>query len=415
MLKKQARVLSDKEPEMHNKLICRSWQLASAALLRVRPIEKQNILTGAGSIGRVGPEAVKSGVTKMLIVTTEGTVRRGTLKPLVESLGSVGIGHAVFEGVKPDPDIECVEDALAVYRFEECDGIIAVGGGSAMDCAKVCGARAVCPGKSVRRMAGLMKIHTRLPYFVAVPTTAGTGSEITAAAVITEKKHETLRKFTVMDFCLVPDLAVLDPLLTMGLPAGITAETGMDAFTHAIEAYLNRFSSAKINSYAMGAMKLINDNLMPLVRTLNGSDSCDMTKARENMLLASYQAGIAFTNGYVGYVHAIAHAVGALCHIPHGRACAIVLPYVLEAYGDTIAKPLDNIAAELGLDGGASVIGHIRSMNTAFGIPDRIEELHSEDIAEIAGRAVREANPGYPVPRIMSREEIAAAVRKMLL
>ncbi len=403
---------------MNNRFLCRSWQLASAGLLRIRPIEKQETLSGDGSLALVGQAVSGRNVSKFLIITTAGSVRRGMLDSLISSLDAEGIGHAVFDGVVPDPDIECVEAAVKKYKSENCDGIIAVGGGSAMDCAKVCGARIARPHTSVRHMAGLMRVIKKTPFFIAVPTTAGTGSEITAAAVITDKKKRPARKFTVMDFVLVPDMAVLDPSLTRNLPAGLTAETGMDAFTHAIEAYTNLYTSRKMNDYAISAMKLIDKNLMSVVR--GEVEGEELLKAREELLVGSYYAGIAFTNGYVGYVHSIAHAIGALYHIPHGRACAMVLPYVMEAYGSAIEDSMSYIADELQLVKGGTksqkcraVIDHIRNVNREIGIPDAVEAIREEDIELIAHRAVKEANPAYPVPVIFNKVEVAAIVRNM--
>ena len=272
---------------------------------------------------------------------------------------------------------------------------------------------------SIYDMKGLLKIHRRLPFLAAVPTTAGTGSEITAAAVVTDRSRDY--KFTVMDFCIVPSAAVLDPALTLGLPADVTAQTGMDAFTHAIEAYTNLLCSAKINDYAMKAMKLIDGNLEAAVE-----DGSDM-KARESLLLGSYYAGIAFTNGYVGYVHAIAHAVGGLYHVPHGRACAVILPEVLESYGNAITPAMARIADELGICGGSgatgadlsdtekkdAVISHIRELNRAVGITEKLG-VKPEDVSRIAKRAEREANPAYPVPVIMNKRQLENVVRRLI-
>lgn len=399
---------------MDNKMICRAYQLCSALLLRIKPVEKQIKIKGKGRLADAAELFKTQGVGKVEIITTAGTVKRGTLNALEKRLSELGIAYTVFDGVRSDPDIECIEEAAKLFRREGCEAIIAVGGGSAMDCAKIAAARAVCPHKGVREMKGLLRIHKKLPFLAAVPTTAGTGSEITAAAVVTDRKSNY--KFTVMDFCIVPDAAILDPVLTAGLPAGITAETGMDAFTHAIEAYLNKFSSGKINDYAMKAMKLIDGNIEKAV-----SDGSDI-KARENMLLGSYYAGIAFTNGYVGYVHAIAHGLGGLYHIPHGRACAMVLPVVLEGYGNAIAAPMARIAQELciGEEGSSremlcsALIEHIRLRNKRMGIPDGIELLKREDIPEIANRAASEANPGYPVPVIWNSSRLAEAIEKLL-
>ena len=380
---------------MDNRLFCRAYQLCAALLLRIRPVKKGQLITGEGCLADAAQLFSSRGIDKVGVITTAGTLRRGTLAPLLKRFAELDIGYAVFDGVKPDPDIGCIDAAAELLLREGCRGIIAVGGGSAMDCAKMAAAKAACPGKSVIRMKGLMKIHRKLPFLAAVPTTAGTGSEITAAAVVTDSGRDY--KFTVMDFCIVPEAAVLDPALTAGLPADITAETGMDAFTHAIEAYTNRFASAKTNGYAMEAIKLINENLPAAVK-----DGGNMA-ARENMLMGSYYAGIAFTNGYVGYVHALAHAIGGMYHIPHGRACAVMLPEVLESYGDSIDVPMARVADALGIGGADD-----EAKKTA------LIALREEDIPELASRAAAEANPAYPVPKILNRIQLENVIRKKL-
>lgn len=399
---------------MKNKLFCRIYQLCSALLLRIKTIEKQELITGNGSVIRIADLLKSRGIARVELITTAGTVKRGMLDPLLARLAADDITAAVFDGVKPDPDIDCIEAAVLLFQEADCQAILAVGGGSALDCAKIAAARAARPDKRILQMKGLLKIHKKLPLLIAVPTTAGTGSEITAAAVVTDRSRNY--KFTIMDFCIVPAAAVLDPALTAGLPAGITAETGMDAFTHAIEAYTNRFSSGKINDYAIRAMQLIDGSLREAVA--DGSN----LKARESLLRGSYYAGIAFTNGYVGYVHALAHAVGGLYHIAHGRACAVILPAVLEAYGDAVSPSMAKAAEALGLGAAEdsdrqkrdALIAHIRALNRDIGIPETIEGLQEQDLPEIVRRADAEANPGYPVPVIFNREQLTEILRRLL-
>ena len=398
------------------KIIFRIFQVCAAIMLRIKPVEKQILLQGSGRMAAITELLEKRGIKSVEIITTKGTVKRGMLDVLIEGLNEDNIDYALFDGVTPDPDTVCIEEAAELFRRCNCQAVIAVGGGSAIDCAKIAAASAANPEMKITDMKGLLKIRKKLPFLIAVPTTAGTGSEITAAAVVTDEKRNY--KFTIMDFCIVPDAAVLDPDLTKRLPPATTVETGLDAFTHAIEAYINLFSSKKINEYAMKALILIDDNIETAA-----SDGSDM-KARDNMLVGSYYAGIAFTNGYVGYVHAIAHAIGGLYHIHHGRACAVILPLVLEAYGDAIAKSMASIADNIKLEGiGAAsdiekknvLIAHIKKRNEKLGIPSALSELKENDIPRIAERAVSEANPAYPVPVILGKQEISAIVRKLLI
>ena len=392
-------------------ILYRVYQGAMALALRVLPEKKQELVTGNGSFLKAAVILKQHGVHKVQIVTTAGTVRRGTLAPLLSELESEGIEAAVFDGVRPDPDLSCIECAAKSYRDEGCDAFLSVGGGSAIDCTKLAAARTVKPEQPVEKMKGTLKVRRKLPFTVAVPTTAGTGSEVTAAAVATDAKREL--KFPVADLCLVPDAAILDPLLTCALPKSITADTGMDAFTHAIEAYTNCFASQKVRHYALDAMKLIHENLLSAY--MDGYN----LPAREHLLLGSYYAGIAFTNGYVGYVHAIAHAVGALYHIPHGRANAVLLPAVLREYGSCIAPKLAVLADALSLGGDTvsekaeRMIAAIEAMRDSFDIPSTLPHLPPNDYAEIARRALKEANPTYPVPQIWDSEKIFSVLRRV--
>ena len=265
------------------------------------------LLEGAGSILRL-PELIKSkGVKKVLVVTDKGLIALHLLDPLFAKLDEVGIAYVVFDGVRPNPTIPCIEECKDMYVKNGCEGVIAFGGGSAMDCAKVAAARVVKPNQSVRAMRGQLKVHKKLPPLFAVPTTAGTGSETTVAAVVTDP--ETHEKNAVNDTCLRPKYAVLDPELTVGLPPHITSTTGMDALTHAVEAYIGKSNTKETIAEAEEAVKLIFANLEKAY-----TDGKDL-EARGNMLKGSYLAGRAFTHAYVGYVHAIAHNWAA-CTVP---------------------------------------------------------------------------------------------------
>ena len=394
------------------KLLYRMYQGAMAVAQRVLPQKKQSLTAGNGSYLAAAVILEQHGVKKVQIVTTAGTVRRGTVAPLLDALRKEGVDASVYDGVKPDPDMQCIESAAKSYREEGCDAFLAIGGGSVLDCAKMAAASAARPGKPLEKMAGTMKVHTKLPFTVAIPTTAGTGSEVTAAAVVTDEKRGV--KFPVADLCLVPDAAILDPSLTAELPKGITANTGMDAFTHAIEAYTNCFASKKAKCYALDAMKLINENLYAAY--VDGYN----LPAREHLLMASYYAGAAFTTAYVGYVHAIAHALGGMYHIPHGEACAIALPVVLVAYGSRVTPKLACIADHLMLGGetdtekAQNLLQRIVQLERRMGIPASVAQLREEDIPELARRAVREANPTYPVPVIWDRKTMESVIRKLL-
>ncbi len=371
------------------------------------------LLKGAGAIKEL-PDLVKSqGINNVLVVTDKGLMGLHLLDSLFEGLEKAGVKYSVFDSVQPNPTIYNVEDALKMYKENNCQGIIAFGGGSPMDCAKVTGARVVKPNQSAPDMRGVLKILKKLPPFFAVPTTAGTGSECTIAAVISNP--DTHEKNSIMDPVLRPKYAVLDPELTVGLPPHITSTTGMDALTHAVEAFIGKSNTKQTEDDALIATKLVFENIEDAYN--DGKN----IKARENMLVASYHAGLAFTRAYVGYVHAIAHNLGGMYNIPHGLANAVILPYVLDYFGESAYSRLAILADVAGVSGQAqgerekakNFIAAIRDLNAKMGIPDKFDQIKDEDIQLIAERALMEGNPLYPVPKIMDLEDCKAIIKKL--
>lgn len=387
-------------------------QIGFSAFMYLAPLRQAKVIQGAGSIYQIPEMIKKEGMKKVLIVTTPGFIRRGSLEPLFQTFEKNKVEYAVFSKVQPDPTTDCIEEAAEVYKKEQCEAIIAIGGGSVIDCSKALGARIARPKKSLMQMQGLLKVLKKIPDIYAVPTTAGTGSEATAGAVITDGKSHY--KFTVLDLCLVPKYAVLDPLLTVALPQEITAHTGMDALTHAIEAYTNHFCSPAAKKAAWDTVKLIYENLLKAYE--DGSD----LEARENMLLASYYAGVAINSNFIGYVHAVAHGIGGLYGVTHGKANAVILPHLLEAYGKKTWKKLAVLSELVGLQGNReedkakAFIQSVREMNQKLGIPSKIEELRTEDFQELAKRAVKEGNPTYPVPVIWEITEFLHFMEKIV-
>lgn len=383
----------------------RVYQFIMSLAVPLLPWKDTKLLSSPGSIANVPDILKKEGVHTLFIATTKGTLKRGYLNGFLDELQGMGIKYHIFSNINPDPTISSIEEGVAEYKAQNCNGILAVGGGSVIDCSKVIGARAVKPNMSVAKMKGILKIRKKLPTFIAMPTTAGTGSECTLAAVITdEKKHY---KYPINDPCLLPDYAILDGELTKDLPPHLTAQTGMDAMTHSTEAYINKFSSKESKSYAIKSLKLIHSNLLKAYN--EGHD----IEARQNMLDASFYAGKAFTKAYVGYVHAIGHAIGGIYGMPHGLTMAILLPKVLRKYDTKAEKSLSELAIALGEDSALSTkelsqrfIALVESYNRAMGIPDNVSSLSKSDYDEIARRVLKEANPLYPVPENWSKKEI---------
>lgn len=315
----------------------------------------------------------------------------------------------------PDnPTTDTVEEALAIYKDNKCDCIIGFGGGSSMDCAKAVGVRIARPKTHLSKLGGILKVHAKLPLLVAIPTTAGTGSETTLAAVIVDAT--TRHKYAINDFPLIPRYAVLDPKVTLTLPASITATTGMDALTHAVEAYIGNSTTPGTRKDALMATELIFNNLDRAYT--NGSD----TTARKNMLKAAYYAGCAFTKSYVGYIHAVAHSLGGEYNVPHGLANAVILPMVLESYGESIYTKLHDLAIAAGVadkdmpdeTAAKAFIQAVKDMKARFNIGDTIPEIKEEDIPKLAGYADKEANPLYPVPVLMDAKTLEQFYYKLM-
>ncbi|MCA1055450.1 iron-containing alcohol dehydrogenase [Rossellomorea aquimaris] len=388
------------------KLYCRSYQTAYRAALYFLPWRKPRLIEGENSLSELPAVLKGEGILRVLIVTDEGISALGLMDGLLQGLTDATIDYTIYDQTVPNPTIGNIEDALKLYHESGCDAIIAFGGGSPIDCAKGVAARVARPQKTIPEMRGQLKIRRKLPPLVAIPTTAGTGSEATIAAVISNP--ETHEKYAINDLVLIPQIAVLDPLLTVNLPPHITSTTGMDALTHAIEAYIGRSRTRETMMCSRQAVKLIFSNLTEAYT--NG----EHLTARSHMQKASYLAGVAFTRAYVGYVHAIAHTLGGFYSTPHGLANAVILPYVLDYYGESVHQPLAELADVAGIGSRADTaaekstafIEAIKKLNRDMKIPDKISGISDRDIPLMVKRALTEANPFYPVPKILSQADL---------
>jgi alcohol dehydrogenase class IV len=369
---------------------------------------------GAGSIGQIPGLLREEGVRKPLVVTDPGLVKAGIAGRVTDILVKAGITFVQYAEVESNPSVNTVNAIQKLYLAEGCDGLIAVGGGSAIDAAKVAGARVRFPKRTVNQLGGLLRVWKRLPPLIAVPTTAGTGSETTIAALITDT--ETHHKYAIMDLHLIPRYAVLDPELTVGLPPALSAATGMDALTHAVEAYLCwTYNTRESIDFALKAVTAIFANLERVYK--NGGD----LEARQAMLLASYKAGFAFTRAGVGNIHAIAHTLGGIYNAPHGLTNAVILPVVLEEYGPRVHRKLARLAEASGIgtpgsgdaEKARAFIAAIYAMNGRMGIPRAFNFIKDEDIPRMIQWADRESNPLYPVPVIFSRDQFRSVIEKV--
>ena len=369
-------------------------------------------LEGTGKVRELGAFLRGKGINDVLVVTGSGMVRRGQVQPMLDGFERSGIRYTVKAYDTTDPTVDDVEEGFKTYREYGCKAIVALGGGSRIDCAKGIAARVVRPGKTVTQLQGILKVHRPIPPLVAIPTTAGAGSETTVAAVITDSK--THRKASINDPFLIPKFAVLDPVLTVGLPPHTTAATGMDALAHAVEAYTNRTYNTQLEDrLAREAVRLIHDNILTAYE--DGSD----LEARQNMQRAAFFAGRAFTRGCVGYVHAIGHTLGGLYGVPHGLAMAVLLPRVMRQFGPSVHRRLAELADVCGIVGqneaekAEGFIRWIENTNAQMGLPDKFDVIKEADMEQMITWAKREANPLYPVPVVWGREDFQRLIESI--
>ncbi|MBR5516701.1 MAG: iron-containing alcohol dehydrogenase [Firmicutes bacterium] len=396
------------------KAYCRIYQGVFKVGMYFIPWGMPKTLEGPGSVKKLPKWIKKKRFNNVLVVTDSVLMSLGLLDGMLKAMDDIGMEYTIYDGVQPNPTDINVKEGLKLYRDNGCQAMIAFGGGSSMDCAKAIGAMHV-KNKEVEQMQGLFRVLHRIPTIFAVPTTAGTGSETTVAAVITNSK--TKHKASMNDVSLMPKYAVMDPELTAGLPPHITATTGMDALCHAVEAYTNNtYNSRKEKQLAEKAVKLIYENLYTAY--CDGSN----LEARINMQDASFYAGRAFTRGCVGYVHAVGHTLGGLYGVPHGLAMSVILPHVMRQYGEAAHERLARLAEVCGMDGrddaekAEKFISWIEDLKHMMNIPVGLDVIEDKDINQIIKWAMKEANPLYPTPVTWKKKDfqkLIATIRQI--
>ena len=377
--------------------------------MNVIPWGVPKTLEGPGSLMKL-PQLIKEqGYSKVLVVTDHVLNQDlHMLDGLYEQLTKDGIEYVVYDGVQPNPTDLNIYDGVKLYKENGCQAFIAFGGGSPMDCAKGIGAILVKKNKKINQLQGLYKVLHKIPTIFAVPTTSGTGSETTVAAVITEAA--THHKASLNDSSLMPKFAVLDPELTKGLPGKVTSTTGMDALCHAVESFTNSKYNTKLeNTYSLEATKLIYENLYECYVNPTNID------ARMNMMIAAFKAGRSFTRGCVGYVHAIGHTLGGLYGVPHGLAMSVILPIVMRQFGPAVYERLARLAEYCGMEGAndeekaKAFMTWMEESNEKMGIPKTLG-IKLEDYDQIIAWATKEANPLYPTPVYWEKEDFVKAL-----
>jgi len=369
---------------------------------------------GPGAVSVVGERCKLLGGKKALLVTDKGlrAIKDGAVDQTVKHLREAGIDVVIFDGVEPHPRDPNVRDGLAVFQKEHCDMIITVGGGSPHDCGKGIGIAATHPG-DLYSYAGIETLTHALPPIIAVNTTAGTASEVTRHCVLTNTKTKV--KFVIVSWRNLPSVSINDPLLMVGKPAGLTAATGMDALTHAVEAYISKDANPVTDASAIQAIKLIATNLRQAVAL--GTN----IKARENMACASLLAGMAFNNANLGYVHAMAHQLGGLYDMAHGVANAVLLPHVCrynlianpEKFADIATFMGENTTGLSTMDAAECAINAIARLSKDVGIPQHLNELgvKEADFPYMAEMALKDGN-AFSNPRKGNEKEIVEIFRQ---
>lgn len=384
------------------KIYCRCFQTVLRIALPILPYRNPEVWNRISEIVNI---LKKETISNPLIITDKTLSSIGATDALQKTLSENGIHYTLFDGAFPNPTTALARQAADCYRENNCDGLIAFGGGSPMDLAKAVGVMLTRPDKPLEKLAGILKVRRKLPVMIAIPTTAGTGSETTLAAVLINA--DTRHKFTINDFPLIPKYAILDPSTIHTLPVSIAATTGLDALTHAVEAYIGRSTTRQTRADAKKAVKLIFENL-------DASVNHESKEAESAMLKASHYAGRAFTRSYVGYIHAVSHSLSGQYNLPHGWTNAVLLPLILKRYGSTVWKKLAKLAICAGIGNSSEseevlakrFISAIEEKNSRYDIPCRIDAIRKEDISRLASHADKEANPLYPVPVLWDKKEL---------
>lgn len=374
-------------------------------------IPTPKVINESGGINNI-PKLLEG--RKPFIICTPSINKTSAFSNLLENLKNSNIKYTLFTNVSPNPTNDLAYAGKEEYLKDNCSCLISIGGGSAIDLAKLIGALLSHPKKDFSNLKGVFKLRHKLPFHIAVPTTVGSGSETTLAAVIIIEK--TKDKFAISDPKLVPNYAILDEQLITTLPKNIISTTGMDNLTHSIESFLSKTSTRKTKNIALNSIKLLNENLLSLYK--DGS-----AQSRSNMLYSSFLAGLAFTRTGVGYVHALSHSLGGKFNYSHGLANAILLPVVLKAYGKKIYPKLSIISDSINLtssdlskkEKALALISWIESLNLQMDIPTTFSNLYTkDDIRDLVKHALKEANPFYAVPKIFGYKDLERIYLKLM-
>ena len=374
--------------------------LASTAFPRM-PVPVPNVLNGDNSLDTLAEHLKSKGIQRPVIFTDSFFCTLPSFQLLIDALEKRDIDYKVFNEIQPDPSYAIVEKGIAACHEHNYDCAIAIGGGSSIDGTKMingCAKHNLDPRKITHGLMSMLQLRRKGAYFVAIPTTAGTGSEATTVTVVTDEK--TNQKNALVSYGIVPDLAVFDSRLTMALPPHITAATGMDALTHAMESFMSTYATKQTDEMNLKSIQRIFEFLPRAYK--NGTED---DEARSEMALASFEAGKAFSKTLLGWAHGISHQLGAFYKVPHGLGCAIALPHVLQFAQPKAAHRLAIIADALGLKGttqsekAQAVVDAVFELNQTLGIDSQFNMLEEKHVSQIARNVIKEGNMAYPSHR----------------
>ena len=368
---------------------------------------------GSGAVKEIVPEIRRGGYTKIFVTSDPDLVKFGVTAKVTDLLDEAGIAYTVYSGIKPNPTIQNVKDGVEAFKKADADAIVAIGGGSSMDTAKAISIIIAIPEFSdVRSLEGVADTKNHAVPTIAVPTTAGTAAEVTINYVITDPEKE--RKFVCVDTNDIPYIAVVDPDMMSSMPAGLTACTGMDALTHAIEGYITKAAFEMTDMFHLEAIRLISQNLRSAVK--------NEPAGRKGMALAQYIAGMGFSNVGLGIDHSMAHCLSAHYDTPHGMACAQLLPISMEFNRDYTGEKYREIARAMGVEGVDSMsqekyrdaaIAAVRQLSIDVAIPQKNERIREEDLPRLAQDALNDAcYPGNP--REATSDQIIEMYRQLM-
>lgn len=372
---------------------------------------------GAGAIKEIPGELTRRGYKKVFICSDADLVKFGVTTKVTNLLDEAGIAWSLYSDIKPNPTIKNVQDGVAAFKAAEADSIVTIGGGSSMDTAKAIGIIVENPEfADVVSLEGVAPTKKHATFTIAVPTTAGTAAEVTINYVITDP--DKVRKFVCVDTNDIPEVAVVDPEMMASMPAGLTAATGMDALTHAIEGYTTRGAWELSDMFHYKAIQLISANLRDAVAE---AKSGKPASGREGMALAQYVAGMGFSNVGLGIDHAMAHTLSAHYDTPHGVACAMLLPIAMEFNKGVMTKRLAEVAVAMGVDttgmsdkvAADAAIAAVKQLSADVNIAPTCKGLVEEDLDQLADDALKDAcYPGNP--REATHEQVVELFRKIM-